>query len=363
VFRLTGISQIKEWHVTVVTKEQSVDLWAGEQIVCCHDTSVGLRAVIAIDRTVLGPSLGGIRMERYPSYASGITECQRLAAAMSRKHALAGLPYGGGKAVIFDDGPVADRVRLMRRFGEFVRRTGGSYIPGVDMGTSTEDLVHVGEGGAEVCCAATDPAHWTALGVLASIRAAVARLGDHDGLAGAHVLIQGAGHVGSALARQLVDEGAIVTICDINPDRARAVAATHERVRAVAAERAFTIGCDVFAPCASSAVLDARTATSVSCRIVAGAANDTLATPEADRVLRDRRITYVPDFVANAGGVIQIHAERRGWDEARLTRAVLAIGERVSALIDEARATDGTPLQVAEAHAAALLDPAGSAGA
>ena len=175
--------------------------WFGsEQLVLCRDDEVGLRAVIAIDDTTLGPGLGGVRCVAYPNERAAVVEAQRLAAAMTLKNASAGLPYGGAKSVILAPEPSVDRVALMRRFGDFVTRTGGAYLPGVDMGTTTEDLAIAGQSGAVVSCATEDPSPWTALGVAAAIRAAVAHLDRRESLDGVRVLVQGAGHVGAALA-------------------------------------------------------------------------------------------------------------------------------------------------------------------
>jgi len=169
-------------------------MWASEQLVLCRDEDVGLSAVIAIDDTTLGPGLGGVRFKPYPSAEAAVTEARRLAAAMTRKNALADVPYGGAKSVIVDDGAMRDRPALMARFGEFVARTGGAYLPGVDMGTTVADLAIMRRAGAIVSCDEEDPSPWTALGVAAAIRAAV---GDVEGIS---VLPSPAGHVGAALA-------------------------------------------------------------------------------------------------------------------------------------------------------------------
>lgn len=166
-----------------------LDFWTGEQVVVCHDRATGLRGVIAIDDTTLGPGVGGIRYRAYPDFAAAIREAQRLASAMTAKNAAAGLPFGGGKAVIFDDGPVADRAAFMRAFGRFVLRCGGAYIPGVDMGTTPADLAIMGGVGAEVSCHLEDPSPWTALGVWASIVAAVRHVDGADSPRGLSIFV------------------------------------------------------------------------------------------------------------------------------------------------------------------------------
>lgn len=335
-------------------------LWASEQLVLCRDDEVGLRAVIAIDDTTLGPGLGGVRFKPYPTGEAAVAEARRLAWAMTRKNAVAGLPYGGGKSVIVDDGRASDRGALMRRFGEFVARLGGSYLPGVDMGTSVGDLHAMGEAGAEVSCATDDPSPWTATGVWAAMRAAVEHVEGRSDLSGTRVLIQGAGHVGAALAQHVADDGGTVLIADVDAERATAIAARLGG-EVVAPEALLDVDCDVFAPCAVARVIGPETVDRLRCRIVAGAANDTLTTASVAGLLAARGITYVPDYVANAGGVVQIHALRSGWDETRLRSEVLAIGGRVSRIMADAEASDVTPLVAAERQAEARITAARAA--
>ncbi len=318
-----------------------------ERLVLGEDRATGLRAAIAIDDTTLGPGLGGVRCMAYPSEAAAIVEARRLAAAMTRKNAAAELPYGGAKSVILADRPFADRAAAMRAFGRVVAGLGGAYVPGVDMGTTVEDLRAMGAVGIDVACAEEDPSPWTALGVLAGIRAAVEHI-DGRGLDGVVVAVQGAGHVGAALCRLLADEGAQVVVSDVEPAHAAALAADVGG-RVVAPEEIVAAACDVLAPCAVARVVGPGTVDRLRCRIIAGAANDVLSTP-ADAAALDRRgIAYVPDFVLNAGGVIQIHGLREGWPADRLRAAVVAIGDRVAALLAAADAEGVTPLHAAEA--------------
>ncbi len=333
--------------------------WASETLVFCSDPSAGLRAVIAIDSTALGPALGGVRLKAYASDAHGAREAQRLAAAMTLKNAVAGLPYGGGKSVIFDTG-AHDRVALMGAFGEAVARLGGAYLPGVDMGTTPADLQIMRTRGATVSCADDDPSPWTATGVHAAIQASVGHLDHRTDLRGVRVLIQGAGHVGADLAWKLASDGAQVLIADVAAERAALVA--HEvGGEVVAPEAVCHTECDVFAPCAAAGVIGAEQIASLQCRIVAGAANDTLTDDALAGALRERGILYVPDFVANAGGVIHIHALRAGWNAARLHAEVTAIGQRVGELLTRADDTGGTPLDAAKALAAERLQAGAAA--
>jgi len=330
------------------------EIWASEQLVLCRDEESGLRAVIAIDDTTLGPGLGGIRRRSYPDAAAAIFECRRLAAAMTLKNALAEVPFGGAKSVIVDDGPVADRAALMRRFGAFVARTGGAYLPGVDMGTSVADLATIRAAGADVSCADDDPSPWTALGVAAAIVAAVEQVDRREGVDGVTVLVQGAGHVGDSLARHLAARGARVLVADVDAARAEALAAEIGGA-VVAADQLLTTPCDVLAPCAVARVVNDHTIPRFACRIVAGAANDTLAARADAERLAARGIVYVPDYVANAGGVVHIDAIRRTGGTEHLGERVLAIGERVGELLREAAAAGLTPTTVAERRARRLL--------
>lgn len=313
----------------------------------CHDESVGLEGVIVIDDTTLGPGLGGVRFKPYPTLVDGERECRRLAGAMTLKNAVAGLPFGGAKAVILSGGEIPDRAALMRRFGDFVAACGGDYLPGVDMGTTVADLALMSEAGATVSCSHEDPSPWTALGVGAAVRAAVTHLDGRGDLRGVRVLVQGAGHVGAALAGGLAGDGASVLIADVDADRARAVA---RQAGAMTVDPGDVAGtpCDVFAPCAVAGVLNAQTIPHLRCRAVAGAANDTLADAADARALAARGIAYVPDFVANAGGVVHIHAVRSGWSTARLRREVLRIGDRTGEVLAQAEREGVTPLEVAE---------------
>ncbi len=317
-----------------------------EQLVLCRDRATGTRAVIAVDDTTLGPALGGVRYVRYPAEAAAVAEARRLARGMTLKNACADIPYGGGKSVILLEDGQGPREQVMEAFGRFVDRLGGAYVPGVDMGTDVEDLAVIGKVAPDVSCDHVDPSPYTALGVLASIEAA-ARVAGFDGLRGLRVVVQGAGHVGGTLARLLAERSADVLVADVSTDRA-AEAAAAAGGAVVPVDEVTTTPCDVLAPCAAARVVNDATVDGLPCRIVAGAANDVLAHRQLDGRLAERGILYVPDFVANAGGVVQIHAGRAGWDEAGTEAAVLRIGERVEAMLRRASAEGCTPLEVAE---------------
>ena len=273
---------------------------------------------------------------------------------MTAKNALAELPYGGAKAVILSRGPVPDRAALMRAFRRFVARTDGWYIPGVDMGTTLDDLAIIGEGGIPVSCSKIDPSGWTASGVFAAVQGAVAADDAIGGLDGATILIQGAGRVGGELARRLHAAGASIFVADIDAPRAERLARELNGI-AIHPDAVINTPCDVFCPCATARVLTADTIPRLRCRIVAGAANDSLGDESCDALLAQHGVLYVPDFIANAGGVIQIHADVQGLDAEATMAAVMQIGDRVTELLREAQASSATPLQAAYARLRQLL--------
>ncbi len=334
------------------------DLLQTEQLTFCWDRASGMRAVIAIDDTTMGPGLGGVRWQPYPNEQAAADEARRLARVMTLKNACADLPYGGAKSVLIrdklveqDDGK-AHRHAQLRAFGRFIDRLGGAYIPGVDMGTSMEDLAVIGSVAREVSCDHEDPSPWTALGVFAGIRAALASTDTN--LSDAHVVVQGAGHVGANLARLLAEAGCNVSVADIDPLRAQTVAREIGGT-ALDPRTALTTRCDVLAPCATAKVIDRSNVGSLQCRIVAGGANDVLATHDVATMLSQQGVVYVPDFVINAGGVIHIHALRSDWGPDKLEGSLFAIGDRVTSILNEARHSRRTPLTVAEEMASLRL--------
>jgi leucine dehydrogenase len=323
--------------------------WDGEHAVVRHDDESGAWMFVCIHSTARGPAGGGTRMRVYPEPAEGLADAMRLSGAMTWKMAAAGLPRGGGKAVLaVPELPSGEtRTRLLRRYGKLVDSLGGSYRTAGDMNISPADLDAV----AETCRwvygttrGGGDSGRGTARGVLHGIRATVEQAFGSPDLTGRSVLVQGAGAVGAILARELAAGGARVLVSDV--DEARAAATGCETVPL---ELALETEVDVYSPCAVGGTLSAATIPLLDCRAVAGCANNQLAEPgDADR-LHARGILYAPDYVVNAGGIIQlIGLEDEGWDEPRLEQELAGIGDTLRALFAEAEAERITPAEAAD---------------
>ncbi len=293
--------------------------WDGEHAVIRHDAASGAWMFVCLHSTALGPAGGGTRMRVYDRPADGLADAMRLSEAMTRKMAAAGVGRGGGKAVLaVPELPQGEsRRRLLLRYGELVASLGGSFRTGGDMNVAPADLdvvaercpwVHgtTGRGG--------DSGRGTAVGVLHGIRASLEHALGSPGLGGRTVLVQGCGAVGSKLAQLLAADGAKVLVADADESRAAATGC-----QTVPAADAIRTECDVYAPCATGGTLSARSIPELRCRVVAGSANNQLAEPGDAELLHARGILYAPDFVINAGGVIQlIGLEDEGWDEEQL---------------------------------------------
>ncbi|GAA3388449.1 Glu/Leu/Phe/Val dehydrogenase family protein [Cryptosporangium minutisporangium] len=315
-----------------------------EQVVVCRDPNSGLESVIAVHDTTLGPSLGGIRMRAYPSQDAALADALDLAEAMTYKAALAGLELGGGKSVINADPTSPHRRELLAAHARYIAGLGGRYIPAVDMGTSPEDLELVGHYVPTVASQRRDPSYFTARGVVASIRAALG-LTSATGLRDAHVAVQGLGHVGRHVVALLAEEGARLTVGDIDAARVREV---RDRfgATAVPADEVLITDADVVCPCAGGAAITEPVLDRLKARYVIGAANNVLADQSLAGGLMQRGIVHVPDFVANAGGLIACEAELRGDDSGVLDR-VDGIGDTAVAILSRAQATHTDSVSVA----------------
>jgi leucine dehydrogenase len=329
--------------------EEQIEAWDGERVVIRYDAPSGTWMFICMHSTRLGPAGGGTRMRVYDSPQDGLSDAMRLSKAMTSKLALVGMPFGGGKAVLaVREIPLGDaRRELLLRYGDTVASLRGGFVTAPDVNTTELDMDVVAQRapGFVFCRSIANggsgsSAPATALGVFHGIRATVRRALGRD-VAGVTVLVQGAGGVGGRLIELLSGAGANVLVSDIDADRARDAAAKANG-SVVPAERALETECDVYAPCAFGGTLNEETIPLLRCRVVAGAANNQLATPADAERLAAREIFYAPDFVINAGGVFHgIGIELLGWDDERLGREIEAIGGTLLEIYDRA-ARDGT---------------------
>lgn len=325
-----------------------------EDVIFVRDKATGLYAIIAVHDTTLGPALGGCRVWPYRHPSEALNDALRLSRGMTYKNALAGLDLGGGKAVIIADARTEKSTEMMEAFGAHVDRLSGAYITAEDVGVSPEDMEAVARKTAHVRgTAATglgDPSPYTALGVVAGIKAAARHVFGTDVLTGRTVSVQGLGHVGYDVARQLHEAGAKLIVSDIHaPAIERAVNAFGAEI--VDPSQAHAVEADIFTPCALGAGLNGRTIPAIKARIVAGAANNQLATPQDGQVLRDRGILYAPDYTINAGGVISIALARPGGGDTVVREKTLAIGATLAEIFNRADRENRTPEQIADAMA------------
>ena len=306
-----------------------------EQASFFHDAATGLRSIIVIHDTTLGPALGGVRMWPYESEDAALTDGLHLAEAMTLKAAAAGLNLGGGWSLIIGDATRDKTEALLRAHGRHIATLGGRFIPVNDVGTGQADISVIGLEASPVC-ASGDPSPMTALGVLEGIRACLRATGGDGSLRGVRVGIQGVGNVGAALARVLAAESAEVIVADVDTRRASDVAA-RLGARVVDPHEILSTECDVLAPCALGSVVDDETLPSLRCRVIAGGANNVLAGPDHAAALEARGILYAPDFCVNAGGLIYLEEKLLGHDDEQAEGRVRQVGERVAAVIDQAR--------------------------
>ena len=329
-----------------------------EQVVYCHDRGSGLRAIIAVHSTRLGPALGGTRFYPYASEGEGLEDVLRLAKGMTYKAAAAGLDLGGGKAVIFGD-PARDKTEaLLRAYARHVDNLGGRYLTAEDVGTTQDDMDLVRRetrfvtGVSRELGGSGDPSAATGYGVLWAMKAVAQHLWGDTSLAGRHVALAGVGKVGRALLGHLADEGARVTVADVS-----AVATEWAVVRFGAevtpVEKIHAVDCDLFAPCALGGILSAATIPELRCAAVVGSANNQLADADAAGLLARAGVLYAPDFVANAGGLINIAEELApgGYHPDLALAAVRRIFDTVTSVLRAAEAGGVTTAEAAERRA------------
>ncbi|WP_101653162.1 Glu/Leu/Phe/Val dehydrogenase dimerization domain-containing protein [Brevibacterium ihuae] len=335
-----------------------------EQVIFCHDPATDLRAIIAIHDTALGPAAGGCRMHPYASEEEALTDVLRLSRGMSYKNAIAGLPLGGGKCVIIADPHRPDKAEVLRAFSRHVQALAGRFWTAIDMGVGPEDADVLAEecdfifARASQFPAGVTASQFTALGAYTALRAGVAHVWDGRDLQGVRVAVQGLGGTGRELSRLLHEAGAELVVADVSQAAVDAVVEACGAA-AVAPEDIHSQDVDVFAPCAMGGVIDDATVGEIRARLVSGIANNQLATPEHGRMLRDRGITFVPDFLANAGGVMAAATMIYSAPTLEASREnVLTLAGRVTAVLEQAEHEGRTTTEVAEEIARERMDAA-----
>lgn len=329
-----------------------------EQVTSFRDPATGLRAVVAIHSTVLGPAVGGTRFLPYDSEADAEADVRRLARGMTYKHAVSGLDAGGGKAVIIGDPATLRSDALIQAYARFLHGLGGRYLTAEDVGTTQADMDLIRTvtpyvtGCSESLGGSGDPSPATAWGVRRALDTVGERLWGTPEVAGRHVVVSGVGKVGSALVDHLVADGARVTVADISPAAVAAVVARHPDVAVVAPAGAHAVPCDIFSPCALGAVLSGATIPALRCGAVCGSANNQLATAADGALLAAHGVLYAPDYVVNAGGVINIAEERHPsgapYDRERALERVAGIASTLRRVLDRADTDGTTPAEAAD---------------
>ena len=326
------------------------------------DEKCGLKAIIAVHSTHLGPAAGGARFWHYAKDEDALTDALRLSRGMSYKNAMAGLPLGGGKAVILADSERTKTPDLLHAFGKAVDRLGGRYITAEDVGINVADMIEVARSTKYVAGLPNsagdvggDPGPHTSLGVFLGIKAAVKRGLGKESLSGLHIALQGAGSVATGVALHASAEGAQLSIADVDQTKAQKLAdATNGKV--VSADEILGLEADVVSPCALGAILTQQSIADLKTPVVAGGANNQLATPEDGQRIHERGILYAPDYVINAGGIINVCTEYLGDGDAGLVRQrVEAIPVRLEQIWSESQETGRDPAAVADSMAQRLI--------
>ncbi|QEU89797.1 Glu/Leu/Phe/Val family dehydrogenase [Streptomyces kanamyceticus] len=344
-----------------------------EKVLLCQDEATGLKAIVSLHSTALGPALGGTRFRHYGTAADAVLDSLNLARGMSYKNALAGLPYGGGKAVIIGDPSVRKTRGLLRAYGRFVESLGGRYVTSCDMGTNSADMDIVGEVTCHVVgCSVKhggggDPSALTAYGVLQGMRACAAVRWGVPVLRGRRVGVSGVGKVGQHLVDLLVYEGAIVVAADPRPSALARTRARHPEVSTTTPPALLHAELDIFAPCALGGVLDQVAVNRLRTDIICGAANNQLGYGGAEERLRRRDIVYAPDYVVNAGGVIHMAQEHAGTSgefcAVHARKQVMGIYDTTLSILTKAESTGATPCAVADELAEQRMASASHASA
>ena len=291
-----------------------------EEVVFCEDNQTGLKAIIAVHNTVLGPSLGGVRMWHYKNGLEGTRDALKLSKAMTYKASIAGLNLGGGKAVIIDNSIKNKSPELFRRFGQFIESLNGKYITAQDIGTSSNDMKYIKIETNHVTClpestgGAGDPSPKTAHGIYMGMKACAKLCYGNSGLENKIIIVQGAGHVGMHLVEWLAKENAKVYISDINEEKVKELSKKYN-VEPVGVDKVYDMEMDIYSPCALGATLNDNTLSRLKCSIIAGGANNQLTDENVHgKMIMEKGIIYAPDFVINAGGLINCYSEVIGYN-------------------------------------------------
>lgn len=326
-----------------------------EQLVYRYDQAAGLRALIAVHNTTLGPALGGTRLWQYDAIEDAIVDVLRLSEGMTYKAAVAGLPLGGGKAVIMADGQEKNpliRAERFRLFGRFVNELGGRYITAEDVGTKPGDMHHIRQETRHVVGmpreegGSGDPSPVTAWGIFNGMRALIEDVMDTDDFTGIRVSLQGLGKVGRSLAQHLLEAGATVTGTDINPESIQA--AKQIGVEIVEPDVIYDVPCDIFSPNALGAVINDDTIPRLTCKIIAGGANNQLEELWHGEVLHEQGIVYAVDYVINAGGLINVAHEIDGYNEAKARAKAADIYHTIRRMLEISRMEHVSPVKAAQ---------------
>ncbi len=335
-----------------------------EQVVFCHNPDAGLRAIIAIHNTTLGPALGGVRMRPYASTEEALADALHLSRTMTYKNALAGLNVGGGKAVIIGD-PRTDKSEvLFRAFGRHVDALGGRYITAEDVGTDVNDMEHIYleseyvTGVHQVHGGSGDPAPFTAYGALQGLMAAMAHKLGHEEVGKTSIAVQGLGHIGMELVKLLRDRGAKLYVADL--DQALVQRAVSEYgAEAVKPEEILDVQADIFAPCALEGALTMDALSRLKVKIICGTANNQLASPEVGDELHRRGILHAPDYAVNSGGVMNVSLEIDGYNRERAMRLIRSIYHTLGRIFEQSAREDVSPQRMADRMAEARIQSIG----
>lgn len=302
-----------------------------EEVVFCHDPTCGLKAIIAIHNTVLGPALGGTRMWPYKSEDEALIDVLRLSKGMTYKAAVSGLNLGGGKAVIIGDPKKDKSEALFRAYGRFIQSLNGRYITAEDVNINVSDIEHVYRetshvvGVAKIHGGSGNPAPYTALGVLRGIEASCMKIFGNRSVKNKTIAVQGVGEVGFHLVKLLDELGAKVIFCDINRENIDKLKNHFPKADEVSVEEIYDVPCDIYAPCALGATVNDETIGRLKCKIVAGSANNQLKEDRHGEELKSRGILYAPDYLVNAGGLMNVSIEHEGWTDQKSKRMVNTI--------------------------------------